>query len=309
MIRAWFDRLANRGLALFVSAIVLTVVAVSLVNMAISRQELEEQARSQVSTVAEMLAFELDRKLIERFGILTEAADAISMDATSLRQFSGLIMERQRPISHLFEHIFLFDLQGEVLASYPEVADVEGINLSDRSYFRDTVEQLTPQISEPFTSYVRELPTVAMTAPVFDHKGAMVGMLAGSIVLTSNNFLSEISTTGIGNEGYITLASRSGLILVQEGFLSGIQTVATNNPADLAAIEGFEGVTRGVSRDGEAAMVAVQQLNMAPWFVSATWPLDDAYAPANRLGENLAWIATMVVLVMLPFSFSCSGVT
>ncbi|MCK7544142.1 diguanylate cyclase [Marinobacter bryozoorum] len=303
MIRSWFDRLANRGLALFVSAIVLTVVAVSLVNMAISRQELEEQARSQVATVAEMLAYELDRKLIERFGVLTEAASAVSMDAVSFRQFSGLIMERQRPVSHLFEHLFLFDPQGRVLESYPEVAELEGANLSGRAYFRDTIDQLTPQISEPFTSYIRELPTVVMTAPVFDHNGALVGVLSGSIVLTSNNFLSEISTTGIGNEGYITLASRSGLVLVQEGYLSGIQTVAPDNPADRAATEGFEGVTEGVSRDGEPAMVAVQQLNMAPWFVSATWPLDDAYAPANRLGENLAWIAIMVVLVMLPFSF------
>lgn len=303
MIRAWFDRLANRGLVLFVGAIVVTVVVVSLVNMVISRQELEQQARSQVATVAEMLGSELDRKLIERVGVLTEAAESVRMDETSFRQFSGLIMERQRPISHLFEHLFLFDRQGLVLESYPEVGELAGADLSGRTYFQDTVDQLTPQISEPFTSFVRELPTVVMTAPVFDHNGSLVGVLAGSIVLTSNNFLSEISATGIGNEGYVTLASRSGLVLVRKGQIGGIETVARNNPADLAAIDGFEGVTRGVTREGEPAMVAVQQLDMAPWFVSATWPLSDAFGPANRLGEDLAWIAAMVVLGMLPFSF------
>lgn len=299
---AWFDRLANRGVVLFVGAIVLTVVIVSLVNMAISRQELERQTRSQVATMAEMVTYELDRKLIERFGVLAEAAHAMKMDAVSFRQFSGLIMERQRPISHLFENLFLFDQQGRVLESYPEIPEVEGADLSGRQYFKDTIAELTPQISQPFSSLVRELPTVVMTAPVFDHNGAMVGMLAGSVVLTSDNFLSEVSSTGIGEQGYVSVVTRSGLILVQEGYSTGIKTVDTDNQADLAGMEGFEGVTRGQSRAEEPALVAIQQLNMAPWFVSVTWPLDDAYAPANRLGENLAWIATMVVLGLMPIA-------
>jgi diguanylate cyclase (GGDEF)-like protein/PAS domain S-box-containing protein len=299
-MRAWLDRLANRGVVLFVGAIVLTVVIVSLFNMAISRQELERQTRSQVGTVAELIAHELDRKLVERFGVLSEAAEAMKMDAISFRQFSGLIMERQRPISHLFENLFLFDEHGRVLESYPEVPEVEGVDLSGRPYFQDTVAQLTPQISQPFPSLIREMPTVVMTAPVFDHNGAMVGVLAGSIVLTSNNFLSEVSRTGIGNDGYVSVVTRSGLLLVQRGYHSGIKTIDTGNNADLAGMEGFEGVTQGVSRSGEPAVVAIQQLNMAPWFISATWPLDDAYAPANRLGENLAWIAAMVVLVLMP---------
>lgn len=41
----------------------------------------------------ELVAYELDRKLMERFGVLSKAADAMKMDATSFRQFSGLIME------------------------------------------------------------------------------------------------------------------------------------------------------------------------------------------------------------------------
>lgn len=305
-MRAWFDRLANRGVVLFVGAIVLTVVIVSLINMAISRQELERQTRNQVATVAELVAYELDRKLIDRFGILAEAAEAMKMDATSIRQFSGLIMERQRPISHLFENLFLFDQEGQVLESYPEISGVQGADLSGRPYFQDTIAQLTPQISQPFASLVRELPTVVMTAPVFDHNGAMVGMLAGSIVLTSSNFLSELSSTGIGNKGYISVVTRSGLLMVQKGYHSGIKAVDNDNAADLAGMEGFEGVTLGTSRDGEPALVAIQQLNMAPWFVSVTWPLDDAYAPAYRLGEDLAWIAAMVVLALMPIALYLS---
>ncbi|MFC4257445.1 diguanylate cyclase [Marinobacter lacisalsi] len=305
-MRAWFDRLANRGVVLFVGAVVLTVVIVSLINMAISRDELERQTRTQVSTVAKMVAYELDRKLIERFGVLSEAADAMKMDATSFRQFSRLIMERQRPISHLFENIFLMDEQGRILESYPEVPGLKGADLSGRPYFQDTVAQLTPQISQPFSSLLRDLPTVVMTAPVFDHNGAMVGVLAGSIVLTSNNFLSEVSSTGVGDDGYISVVSRSGLLLVQKGYHSGIKTVNTGNAADLAGMEGFEGVTRGTSRDGELSLVAIQQLNMAPWYVSATWPLHDAMAPVNRLGEDLAWIAAIVALVLMPVAFYLS---
>lgn len=305
-MRTWLDRLANRGMVLFVSAIVLTVVVVSLINIAISHQELEQQARDQVARTAELVAYDLDRKLIERFGILAEAAEAVRMDAVSVRQFSGHIMERQRPLSHLFENVYLFDEEGIVLESYPEVRGVAGADLSRRSYFQDTVAQLTPQISEPFLSHVRRLPTVMMTAPVFDHNGALAGMLGGAIVLTSNNFLSEVSSTGVGNEGYVRVVSRSGLVLAQQGYHPGIRTVSTGDQAALAAMDGFEGVTRGTTSDGGPAMVAIQQLNMAPWFVATTWPLDDAYAPANRLGAELAWIAGMMLLFVLPVAFYLS---
>lgn len=306
MIRSWLDRLANRGMVLFVSAIVLTVVTVSLINIAISRQELEQQVRDQVARTAELVAYELDRKLIERFGTLTEAAEAVRMDAVSIRQFSRPIMERQRPLSHLFENLYLIDEDGVVLESYPEVRGGAGTDLSRRPYFQETVAQMTPRISEPFLSLVRQLPTVMMTAPVFDHKGALAGVLGGAIVLTSNNFLSEVSSTGVGDEGYVRVASRSGLILAQQGYHPGIRTVSTGDEAALAAMEGFEGVTRGTTSDGEPAMVAIQQLNMAPWFVATTWPLDDAYAPANRLGADLAWIAGMMLLFVLPVAFYLS---
>ncbi|MFW5825244.1 MAG: diguanylate cyclase, partial [Marinobacter sp.] len=287
-------------------AIALTVVVVSLINMAISRQELKRQARDQVSMVAEVISHELDRKLIERFGILTEAAHSVRMDARSFEQFSGLIIERQRPLAHLFENLFLFDEQGRVLHSYPEVRGLAGTDLSDRPYFRQTVGQLTPQVSEPFSSFMRQLPTVMMTAPVFDHDGALVGVLAGSVVLSSDNFLSEVRNTRIGRAGYISVVSRSGLMLVEKGSMHGIRTVSIGNEAALAGMEDFEGVTEGTSRDGERAMVAIQQLNMAPWFVAATWPLDDAYAPANRLGTELAWITGMIVLLALPIAFYLS---
>lgn len=303
MTRAWFDRLANRGLVLFVGAIVLTVVVVSTINMAISRQELERQARDQVATVAEMVAYELDRKLVERFGMLAEAAGGMTMDAISFRQFSGLIMERQRPISHLFENIYLFDEDGVLLESYPESPGLAGTDFSARPYFRATNEQLTPQISEPFSSMLRDLPTVMMTAPAFDHNGRFVGVFAGSIVLTANNFLSEVTRARIGNEGYLSVATQSGMVLVQRGDPYGLRTVSSRNESALAGMEGFEGVTTATNRDGEKVMVAIQQVNMAPWFVSATWPLRDAYAPAVRLGEDLALITAMVVLLLMPIAY------
>ncbi len=300
MIGEWFDRLANRGLVLFVSAIVLTVVVVSLVTMSISRAELEEQARKQVFTVAKMLAHEVDRKLRERFAVLTRAAEAVRMEDASLRQFARLIMERQQPVAHLFEQMLLFDQNGQVLDSFPQVSEIEGADLFRRPYFQNTLAQQTPQISEPFTSQVRELSTVVMTAPIFDAEGNLVGVLTGSIVLSSENFLSEVSTTGIGNDGYVTLASRSGLILMQGGYLSGIQTLNRKDPASVAGMEGFEGITRGISRDGDESIVAINQLEMAPWFIAATWPLEDAYAPVSRVGGSLAWITAGVVLVLLP---------
>ncbi|SFR66932.1 diguanylate cyclase (GGDEF) domain-containing protein [Marinobacter daqiaonensis] len=302
-MRAWFDRLANRGIAIFVAVIILTVAFVSMFNMAASRQELGQQARTQVAMVAELLAYELDRKLIERFNILTGAAATMTMDATSFRQFSGLIMERQSPYHHLFENLILFDEGGVVLEIYPEVEGLVGTDLSARPYFQDTNRGLTPVISEPFESYIRKLPTVAMTAPVFNHNGRVVGVFAGTIVLTSHNFLSEVANTRIGHDGYVGVGTRSGKMLVQGGRSAGFRDLSPGNDVAMAAMDGFEGVRTTTNRQGVEVMVAVQQLNMAPWFVLASWPLEDAFAPANRLREDLLLTIAIVLLILLPVAW------
>lgn len=302
-MRAWFDRLANRGVVLFAGALVLTVILVSLFNMAVSRDELEQQARNQVATVAQLIAFELDRKLLVRQETLMEAAETMAMDANSFRQFSSLLMERQQPLHHLFRNIFLMDDDGVVLEVYPDVSDLSGTDFSERTYFINTSGQLSPQISEPFPSYLGGKPSVVMTAPVFDHNRRFVGVFAGFIDLTSTNFLSEVSKTVIGNEGYINVATRTGSILVKKGALEGLQNIAQSNEAAAAGRDGFEGVTLSRDASGKEVMVAVQQLNMARWFVTVTWPLDDAFLPAYRLRDNMVLIAGVVVLLLVPLAF------
>lgn len=302
-MRAWFDRLANRGVILFSGAIVLTVVFVSLFNMAISRDELDQQARNQVAMVAKMVAHELDRKLLLRQEILMEAAEGMAMDASRFRRFSGLLMGRQRPLHHLFRNLLLVDDKGTLLQLYPDNPELAGADLSDRDYFRNTATQFTPQISEPFSALMNGVPSIVMTAPVFDFKGRFVGMFGGFIDLASSNFLSEVSRTAIGSEGYLSVATQSGLVLVHRGQLKGIERVSNENEAAKAAMAGFEGVMIAEGRDGERAMIAVQQLNSAPWFVSVTWPLADAYTPALRLRDDLLVTALVAVLILMPLAF------
>lgn len=302
-MRAWLDRLANRGVVLFVGAIVLTVVFVSVFNIAISRQELERQARHQVVTAARMMAYELDRKLLVRQEVLAEAAGTMAMNERMFRRFSGLLMERQRPIHHLFMRVFLVDSEGILRQVYPDAPNVRGADLSGRAYFQDTATQFTPQISEPFTSILDNVPSVVMTAPVFDPGGRFVGVFGGYIELTESNFLSDLSQAPVGNGGYVGLATRSGRMLVDRGRLDIIEDIPESNDAATAGMAGFEGVKIAHDAEGNRIMVAVQQLNIAPWFVTVTWPLQDAYAPANRLREDLLLIALIVVLVLMPLAF------
>lgn len=302
VIARWWDSLANRGVVLFVGSILLTAALVTFFNAGASRPELEDQAREQVSTVADLLSRELDRKLIERFTVLTEAAAAMTMDRVSLEQFAPRLLERQAPLSHLFERLFLFSEAGRLAAAYPPDQEVLGIDVSQRPYFMDTGAQLTPQISEPFVSYLYRRPMVMMTAPVFDHVNRFAGIAGGSIVLNSNNFLSEVASVRVGNAGYVSVSSRAGTVLVHRDPARNMQPLEAPDAATLAALDGYEGTRVASLADGREALVAVRQLNMAPWFVTVTWPLDDAFAPADRLKDSLLLLSLGLMVVLVPLA-------
>lgn len=79
-ITQWFDSLVNRAVLLVVVVTVLTAVIVTVVSVQVSRQELEAQTRAQVTTIASMVALDVDQKLAERFLVLSNVAESLTME-------------------------------------------------------------------------------------------------------------------------------------------------------------------------------------------------------------------------------------
>src|SRR5690554_5177252 len=172
----WLGSLVNRAVLLVVGFVVLTALMVALAGALLSRTELEQQAATQVETIAQLVAGELDAKLSQRLDALNHVAESFTMSEAAFEMRAKILMRRQTALQHLFDGVYLIDAQGKVIAENPEALEMIGTDVSNRSYFRLSSTQLTPLISEPYRSHYQGRAAVMVAAPVFDHQQRFIGM-------------------------------------------------------------------------------------------------------------------------------------
>ncbi|MDX1633686.1 MAG: diguanylate cyclase [Marinobacter sp.] len=296
----WFDSLVNRAVTLVVLVVILTAIAVTLVNSHLGREELESQVREQMTTLSSLVARELDAKLSTRFQTLTSVASEMNMEAVTLEGRAKLLLDRQIALRHLFNALYLFDASGQVIAEYPG-AGLVGFDAGQRAYFKLTSSQMTTLISEPFIARTGE-PTIIITAPIFDSGQQFIGVLGGAIHLSEDNFMGGLLRTRLGEQGYIAVATRSGITLAHHRPDEVMAPAPRSNPAVAAALKGYEGVRFTRNSQGIRTMMAVRQLDQAPWFVAAVWPVTDAFAPVERLTDTMFWLALAVAALVAPIA-------
>ncbi|MBC7182113.1 MAG: PAS domain S-box protein, partial [Marinobacter sp.] len=302
LIKRWFGSLVNRAVALVVGAIILTALLVTIAGTLLSRSELEQQARSQVETIASLVARELDDKLALRLEALNHVAQSLTMSQFALDERARVLIRRQTALQHLFDGIYLIDARGTVLAEHPEAFAQTGLDISGREYFQRVSSMLTPVISEPYISNYRDKPAVMVAAPLFDHRQRFIGMIGGAIQLDGENFMAEFINLQIGKTGYLGIATRSGVTVAHGNGVDAMTPIRVANPVLKEAMGGFEGTAQTRNGDGEATIMSVQQMSQVPWFVAAVWPSREAYAPITRTVDTFVWILLAVILLIAPFA-------
>ena len=283
-----------------VAGIILSALVVVVVISWVSRSELEAQARQQVSTIADLVANDLDMRLAKRRNTLAHVAQGLTMDSEDLRARARGFVRSNIALQHLFNGIFLYDSGGILIAGFPEEYEDLGDSVADRQYFKDTSGQLTTIISDPFLAHYQDQPAVMMTAPVFDHRQRFIGMIAGGVLLENNNFMKEASRIQVGKTGYVKVATRKGMVLAHGRTGESMVPVRVESPSVARAMEGFEGTTRTRNATGAETIMAVSQLSQVPWYVAVVWPAEEAYAPASRLTASFILVLLGLLLVVLP---------
>lgn len=301
LIKRWFGSLVNRAVALVVGVIILSGLMVTIAGSLLSRSELEQQARSQVETIAVLVSGELDEKLALRLEALNHVAESLTMSGDVLDARARILIRRQTALQHLFDAIYLIDANGSVRAEYPEFGQT-GFDVSGREYFQRVSSTLTPVISEPFISSYQDIPAIMVAAPVFDHRQRFIGMIGGAILLDGENFMEEFINLRIGKTGYLGVATRSGVTIAHARSVRPMEPVRVANPVLRDAMEGFEGTLQTHNSAGEATIMSVQQMSQVPWFVAAVWPSSEAYAPINRTADAFIWILLLVILLIAPLA-------
>ena len=148
-------------------------------------------------------------------GILESYAQRpLFIDAIQKKDFHHILYHLKSLNEHHSEidALFLSDQYGTVLANYPVSGESYGKNFAYRDWYKGVSKKWTPYISTVYRRLVLEKgPAVAVSVPVFDRKGKVIGILSSAqrtfflaTLIRANKLNPRKSITVLDQEGNIT---------------------------------------------------------------------------------------------------------
>jgi diguanylate cyclase (GGDEF)-like protein len=228
--------------------------------------------------------------------LLAEAPLFLSLDPENPDQIQKLLDSRPALRAIFDNGLFLFSREGKIIVESPFLSNRRGRDIAFREYYRKTITSLKPQISDPYIStHNPGKPAVILTAPIFDAKGNLLAILAGSLDLTKDNFLGKLSQVKIGDTGYLFMydSNRTLIMHPDPRRIMKQDVPAGINHAFDKGIEGFEGTEESVNSKGVSSLTSVKHLKSTDWILAANFPAREAYAPIAK-AKHYANIAALL---------------
>jgi PAS domain S-box-containing protein len=263
-----------------------------LFTLSYFQQELRKTITAQQFVLVSSIAENLDENLGVAQGELAQIAKqlppGILQDAGRAQSF----LEAQSEHKATFDNsISLYSRRGDLIAEVPLVPGPKGKTRAIYDPIDKTLSTGKPVISAPFfCSKQSRHPVVAMTTPIIDSAGEVVGVLAGSIDLTGHSFLGKIAQTSIGKNGYLYLFDTDRTLIMhpdREIILTKDVPPGVNAGFD-KAVTGFEGTEETVNRKREPVLATFKHLERTNWILAANYPAAEAYAAIDTAKRRLS---------------------
>ncbi|MEF7613484.1 diguanylate cyclase [Aquincola sp. MAHUQ-54] len=197
-------------------------VLLSAASVALTVGLVLREVGARTEEVALDLSLAQTRKLARLMGSrvvglqLTMRAGADDLPVERIGDPAGLRdwLAGQSALASTMDSLFVADVRGSVLAW----RDNHGIRtpqtqIGDRDYFKLTLRQGRPVVSEPMSGRLSEEPVILMTMPVRDGSGEIVAVLGGSLRLWTNGLMPEVTAGDPEDAGMMVITDARGRIL------------------------------------------------------------------------------------------------
>ncbi|MBT9494798.1 MAG: diguanylate cyclase [Paucibacter sp.] len=300
---AGLDSLKVRITAGFIASLVLALGLTTLVLVQnAERDTLREETRRELVTSVRT-ARVLSLSLVDMQRAL--AMVAAQLDVATLGNEAALFrfIEGKPVLLNLFSNVFVAAPDGDVVL----VADEGGArnpdySVADRDYFRRTMAEGRPIISEPLIRRVTSDPVLVLTHPVRGREG-IVALLGGSQLLASRDLLANLVDTQETDEQALTVVTDSqGRVLAHPNRALMMQSL-DQEPRLAAAFAAWVAAGSPVEPGGlqlrqEGEVVSAAGVAGPDWMVWRARPESELLAPlrsARRLA--LLWAGGLITLM------------
>ena len=258
----------------------------------------------QVATVSSV-ASEINANLDVRLKALELIANGIDSSLISKPAALQTYIEQKPLLTLLFNAgAFIVNANGDGVADIPRIGRV-GINYLDRDHIAAALTQGKAIVGKAVIGKKVKSPSFAITVPIKDVQGNVIGALAGATDLSKPNFLTEFTNSTYGKTGgFVILDSKHQLIVTATA--SGMYGDLVMRPLPSREVnplmykridDGFDGTAVNHNSLGVEVMTSSARLPFPDWILIASLPTAEAFAPIVRAQSGVLVSSILIILI------------
>jgi diguanylate cyclase (GGDEF)-like protein/PAS domain S-box-containing protein len=294
--------LKNRVTLLVLGVFVLGIWALALYAGRVLRDDLQAQLGEQQFFTVSLMAHEINDRLNDRMQALENLAEPVARAMTSKGPAVQTLLEQRPNLHNLFNGgVWVAAQDGTAIADVPLSAQRLGVNYMDRDFIAAVLKDGKSTVGRPLMGKQLQAPLFAISVAVRNTQGVVIGAIVGVTNLGKPNFLDQINQNHYGKTGgFLLIAPQHQLIVTASDPSRVMQAVPPPgvNAMHDRYMQGFEGYGLAVSSRGVLELSAARRIPVAGWFIVATLPAQDAFAPIDDLLQRLLTGTLVFTLLM-----------
>ena len=296
----------QRSLKTRVTLFTLVIFVLSLWTLAyyaskMLRTDLEQLLGDEQRSTVALVAANIDHALKDRL----TALDLIAADFGKRKLQSPAMqqdnLEHRSILPLLFNGgYFVTDAAGITTASMPVKAGRIGINYALSNNVAAALGEGKSAIGALEIGKILRVPVFSLAVPIRDMQGKVTGSLVGVINLSADNFLDRITSNAYGRTGGYVIVDRQQRLIVtstdKSRILEALPPIGVSPDID-KFLAGREGSVIFRNPKGLEVLVSVKSIPVAGWYVAATLPTAEAFAPIHDMQQRMLLATILLTLI------------
>ena len=264
------------------------------------RADMQRLLGDQQFSMVSLLAAQVDNDIDERVKALELVAAHITPAMLNKPADLQAFLE-QRPVfqKQFNTGVIALRADGVAIAEVPRSGRI-GVNYLDRDHVAAALKKGVTAIGRPAIGRVLKAPLIAISAPIFDARGKVIGAFTAGINLILPNMLGTIMEKHYGrNGGYLLLAPQERLIVTASDKRHIMEALPAAGilPAMDRFLQGYEGSAVYVDATGVEVLASAVRIPVGGWIMMAVLPTAEAFAPIDDVQRRMVWATLFVTLL------------
>ena len=266
------------------------------------RADMEQLLGEQQTTTVSIVAAQINEQLRVRLQALELIAGGLGPDLLANPAALQALIEQRLAMQGLFNAgIFVTQPDGTAIAEFPRIGRI-GLNYIDRDHVTAALKEGKATVGKLVIGKRLTSPSFAITVPIHDARGQVIGALSGATDMAKPSFLDLLEASRYGQSGgYLLIDTGHKLIVLATKNNEQLRMQPLPEPGKNTVLDrrmqGFDGPAINLTSTGMEALTSASRVPAAGWFVIATLPTSEAFAPARQMQVHMLLAAAILTVL------------